>query len=161
MKATLSIASLFLLVVATAGAQEPQGPRLQVPMRAMGQDIGTITLINTPYGVYAQPELKGLPVGYHRIEARRGDSCDNPGAVMEPPRRTFRRVGEGDEIENIADYRPTLVVEEGGEATSAFMMARGFILRDLLSRPIVILPDTAEPGGQPAACGMVPARARP
>lgn len=133
-----------------------------------GENLGQFTLYDSPYGVYVEPQLAGLPPGYHGIELRRGADCAasvraealrprNPNATR--PVSEFRS-GQGQQTQGRLDQqlqtddfiRPTLFVDQNGEANAPFMLPRGFRLSEVTNHSLVIL---AEGADSPVACAVL------
>ena len=61
----------------TAAAQADTGVRMNlVDANGVGQEIGQITISETPYGLVFNPAVTGLPPGLHGFHVHENASCD-------------------------------------------------------------------------------------
>jgi len=72
--ATLAVFSVPAIV--TVGAAETAKAMLK---DAKGQDVGSVSLIQTPAGVLLQLSLKGVPAGEHAFHIHAVGKCEPPG----------------------------------------------------------------------------------
>lgn len=144
----------------------------EVNANGVGSGIGTVTIVQTPYGLVFEPKLKGLVPGLHGFHVHEHPSCapaeDNgkmvpakaAGGHLDPAstKRHGSPWGDG----HLGDL-PTLFVAADGTATHPVLAPR-LRLADVKQRSLMIhaggdnYSDDPKPlggGGARAACGVV------
>ena len=159
----------LLLMLPLAGRTQT-GPSMQVVVNSlaasqMGQGsgasgaIGRMTLRDSPYGVYLEPDLAGRSPGIYRAVLRDKSVCDpaSLGAVLPPPANPTRAQRfwwerKVDEMRDLPDYQPKLLVDEKGMAQVPLMLPWGYDLKSLFGRTMTFEPMD---GGAPIACAIL------
>ena len=137
-----------------------------------GSALGTVRIVETPYGLAFYPTLKGLPPGLHGFHVHEKPSCapaDNNG-VMTPAQAAgghldpagTKKHGEPWGDGHLGDL-PPLYVAAGGTATSPVLGPR-LKLADVKNRALMVHaggdnhadhPAPLGGGGARFACGVV------
>jgi len=171
MKAIL-IATAVMLLGSAALAAEVTVPVKLAEKTGDGQALGTVRIVETPYGLAFYPDLKGLPPGLHGFHIHEKPSCapgDNNGTVTPAfgagghldPQGT-KKHGEPWGDGHLGDL-PPLYVNADGVATSPVLGPR-LKLADVKNRSLMIHaggdnhadhPAPLGGGGARVACGVI------
>ncbi|MFC3285814.1 superoxide dismutase [Cu-Zn] SodC [Litchfieldella rifensis] len=169
-----SVATSLLLAAVVAHADESREVEIhKVSADGVEEQIGSVTLEDSEYGLLLTPELSDLPLGPHGFHVHENPSCepaeDDSGEMTAAkaagghfdPDETGSHAGPyGDG--HLGDL-PLLVVNEDGEATTPVLAPR-LSVDDLDGRSLMIheggdnYADDPEPlggGGSRVACGVV------
>jgi Cu-Zn family superoxide dismutase len=137
-----------------------------------GQPMGTVRIVETPYGLAFYPELKGLPPGQHGFHVHEKPSC----APAEANGATVPAGGAGGHLDPAGTKKhgepwgdghlgdlPPLYVAADGSATSPVLAPR-LKLADVKNRALMIHaggdnhadhPAPLGGGGARVACGVI------
>jgi Cu-Zn family superoxide dismutase len=137
-----------------------------------GADIGTIRIVETPYGLAFYPTLKGLAPGLHGFHVHEKPSC----AAAEKDGAPVAALGAGAHLDPLATKRhgepwgdghlgdlPPLYVATDGSASNAVLAPR-LKLADVKNRALMIHaggdnhsdhPAPLGGGGARVACGVI------
>lgn len=69
-------AALGLMACGVAQAATEEADMHLVTAQGIGQDIGKVTISETPYGLVFTPQLKALPAGIHGFHVHENGSCE-------------------------------------------------------------------------------------
>ncbi len=139
-----------------------------------GAAIGTVRIVETPYGLAFYPELKGLPPGLHGFHVHDKPSCapaEQNGAMVPAlgagghldPAGT-KKHGEPWDDGHLGDLPPLYVAADGSAAQP--VLAPRLKLADVKARALMVHaggdnhadhPAPLGGGGARVACGVIPA----
>lgn len=166
---TASIISLGVL--GTAHAQKTASMH-NVDAKGVGEEVGKVTMSETPYGVVFTPELNSLAPGLHGFHVHENPSCElatkegkavpagAAGGHLDPKKTGHHGAPWGDG--HLGDA-PALYVDASGKATHPVLAPR-LKLSDLDNRALMIheggdnYSDEPKPlggGGGRVVCGLV------
>lgn len=168
MRRLVGLAAAFL--VSTAMAAQVEISINKVAALGAGEKLGTITAIQTDYGVIFKPNLKGFSSnpsvrGFH---VHVGKSCDNYGLAALghfDPQSTEKHLGPYNKQGHQGDIQ-SLMINKDGTATLP-VLAPKLKLQDLAGHTLVIhahgdnysdKPEALGGGGDRVACGIIPAK---
>ncbi|ECF3654170.1 superoxide dismutase [Cu-Zn] [Salmonella enterica] len=140
----------------------------------LGDNIGEVTVSETPYGLLFTPHLKGLTPGIHGFHVHTNPSClpgvqdgKNVPALMAgghlDPDKTGKHLGPYNDKGHLGDL-PGLVANTDGTSTHPILAPRLKSLADLKGHSLMIHkggdnysdePVTLGGGGARFACGIV------
>lgn len=171
MKATL-IAAACLTASSMALAAEITVLVSTAEKQGAGQALGTVKIVETPFGLAFYPDLKGLPAGLHGFHIHEKPSCapgDNNGATvpafaagghLDP--QGSKKHGEPWGDGHLGDL-PPLYVSADGNATAPVLGPR-LKLADVKNRSLMVHaggdnhadhPAPLGGGGARVACGVI------
>jgi Cu-Zn family superoxide dismutase len=171
MKTTL-IAAACLAASSLALSAEITVPVSTAEKQGTGQALGTIKIVETPYGLAFYPDLKGLPPGLHGFHVHEKPSCapaeangatvpaGGAGAHLDPA--GSKKHGEPWGDGHLGDL-PPLYVGADGAATSPVLGPR-LKLADVKNRALMVHaggdnhadhPAPLGGGGARVACGVI------
>lgn len=171
MKTTLALTAL-LLASPTAFAAELTVPVQMAEKTGDGAAVGSVRIVETPYGLAFYPELKGLPPGLHGFHVHEKPSCapgDNNGTPVPAgaagghldPAGT-KKHGEPWGDGHLGDLPPLFVAADG--TASAPVLGPRLKLADVKNRALMIHaggdnhadhPAPLGGGGARVACGVI------
>ncbi|MFT3735170.1 MAG: superoxide dismutase [Cu-Zn] SodC [Rhodocyclaceae bacterium] len=169
---SLLVASACLLASAVTSAAEITVTVSLADKQGVGASVGTIRIVETPYGLAFYPSLKGLPQGMHGFHVHEKPSCapgESAGAVVPAfaagghldPHGT-KKHGEPWGDGHLGDL-PPLYVSADGEAVLPVLGPR-LKLADVRNRSLMIHaggdnhadhPMPLGGGGARVACGVI------
>jgi Cu-Zn family superoxide dismutase len=172
MKITCMLALVALFAAAPALADTLVIPIHLTTDMGTGEEIGTVTAEDTPYGLLLTPSLKGLTPGLHGFHLHEHGTCEcaeKDGKMTAAlaagghfdPAKTGKHLGPYNADGHLGDL-PPLYVAPDGSATFAVLAPR-LKVKDLKGRSIMIhaggdnYSDTPAPlggGGARVACGV-------
>lgn len=168
----LSVGVLGLTWALCAGAAEIAVDLHLADKQGAGAKVGTVRVVETPYGLAFYPALKGLPPGLHGFHVHEKPSCapgENNGAVvpalgagghLDP--QGSKKHGEPWGDGHLGDL-PPLFVNADGEALNPVLGPR-LKLADVKNRSLMIHaggdnhadhPMPLGGGGARVACGVI------
>lgn len=161
MKASLALAG-FLLCPALAFAAETTVTLNLTSSSEVGAPIGSVRIVETPYGLAFYPALKGLPPGLHGFHVHEKPSCapaEKDGTAMAAlsagghfdPQATQRH-GEPWGDGHLGDL-PALYVGADGTAGNPVLAPRLKKLADVAGRSLMVHAGGDNHSDQPAALG--------
>src|SRR5579871_5177987 len=112
-KCWLFLAGLVISSIASADIT------IKMQYTISGQDAGTVTAKQTPYGVLFIPDLHGLAPGIHGFHVHQDASCASAGMAAGghlDPKHTGKHLGPYDNSGHLGDL-PVLIVDKNGNAT--------------------------------------------
>lgn len=144
-----------------------------VSAQGSAEDLGSVTISESPYGLVFTPELKGLDSGIHGFHVHENPSCDPLEKDGKPvaagaagdhfdPKKTGKHGfpwGEG----HLGDL-PALYVDKDGNASHPVLAPRFKKLEDVSGRALMVHmggdnhSDSPKPlggGGARIACGVI------
>lgn len=104
MKRSVAVAACLLLP-ALAIAAETTVTVNGADSRGVGPSVGTVRMLETPYGLAFYPDLKGLPPGLHGFHVHQNPSC---APAEKTARRSRRWLPVGISIRKGAKTRRTV-----------------------------------------------------
>ncbi len=93
---------------------------------AAEQDLGIVTITETPYGLLFMPQLKGLAPGVHGFHIHQNSSCDDHGMSAGghyDPKKTNKHLGPYNDKGHLGDL-PALYVNSDGTVTMPVLAPR-------------------------------------
>lgn len=170
-KSILSI-FIFVSIASNVFADEIEIRMQFINEQGLSQDIGTVTAIDSGYGLVLTPQLNGLPPGIHGFHIHQNPDCGNvvpdskPGAGLAAgghfdPLKTDKH--EGPYGKGHLGDLPALYVGADGKAVLPLLAPRLKVV-DLKGRSLMIhaggdnysdLPAKLGGGGGRIACGVV------
>lgn len=138
-------------------------PVYLVEASGQGQQLGTVTLEDTAYGLLLVPNLQGLPQGAHGFHVHVKPSCEDHGNAAGghlDPGHTDHHRGPYQRNGHLGDL-PVLVVDEAGKATLPVLAPR-LKSSQLKGHSLMIhakgddYTDNAMKNNPRLACGVVP-----
>lgn len=161
-----------LLAAASGFAAETQATLNIADAKGVGAAIGTVRIVETPYGLAFYPNLTGLPAGLHGFHVHEKPSCaagDRDGTPVAAlaagghldPQAT-KRHGEPWGDGHLGDLPPLYVTAEGS-ATNPVLAPR-LKLADVANRSLMVHaggdnhadhPAPLGGGGARVACGVI------
>lgn len=168
----LTISTITIFLTKTTLAEEITTTLNLVDDTGISTAVGTVTAIDTDYGLLLQPDLSNLPSGVHGFHLHTNPSCDPgekdgelapaiaAGGHFDPESTESHQgpYGEG----HLGDL-PVLIVDDEGFATLPLLAPR-LSVADLSGRSLIIhegmdnYSDEPEPlggGGGRLACGVI------
>ncbi len=145
----------------------------KISASGVGEEIGTLTMRDTPHGLYIEPKLKGLPPGERGFHMHEKGNCGpgpNPQGAQAPglaagghydPKKSGKHLGPHGKDAHVGDM-PVLIVDKDGTATIPILVGL-FKLKDTAGKAFMIhaggdnYSDQPEPlggGGARIACGV-------
>ena len=145
--------------------------KLVIPIHAVAKDgkgamLGTVTAIDTQYGLLLTPSLHGLPPGPHGFHVHENPSCNNEGLAAGghlDPKKTNKHLGPYSDEGHLGDL-PLFIVNQDGKATTPILAPRLKEI-DLANHSLMIheggdnysdIPVKLGGGGKRLACGAMP-----
>ena len=131
-----------------------------------GDLIGTVTAVNTPFGLKLTPKLKDLPPGKHGFHVHLEHSCADHGMAAGghlDPAHTNKHLGPYNAKGHLGDL-PVLAVNKKGMADTPIVAPR-LTEKEILGHSLMIhadgdnYSDKPKPlggGGARIACGVIP-----
>ncbi|WP_077035786.1 superoxide dismutase family protein [Pelomonas sp. KK5] len=173
MKRHLLSAILLLSIAATAGAAETSVTLRAVDAQGEGAALGTVRIVETPYGLAFYPALTGLASGLHGFHVHENPSCATGEANGQPvpagkagghldPAGT-KQHGEPWGSGHLGDL-PALYVAADGSASNPVLAPRLKTLADVSRRSLMVHvggdnhadhPQPLGGGGPRFACGVI------
>ena len=168
----LTFAGLALLVISAASAAEITVNISMADSRGAGPNIGTVRIVETPYGLAFYPNLRALPAGLHGFHIHENPSCAPverdgvslpamaAGGHLDP--KATKRHGEPWGDGHLGDLPPLFVANDG--RSDQPVLAPRLKLSDVLNRSIMIHaggdnhadhPMPLGGGGGRVACGVI------
>ena len=172
MRHALRVATLWLALTGAASAAELSVTLAVADARGSGAALGTVRIVETPYGLAFHPALKGLAAGLHGFHVHEKPSCapaDQNGAPvpalsagghLDPA--GSKKHGEPWGDGHLGDL-PPLFVAADGSATQPVLAPR-LKLADVVQRSLMIHaggdnhadhPAPLGGGGARVACGVI------
>jgi Cu-Zn family superoxide dismutase len=166
--------SAFLSGIAVAQAATKTVTINSISATGVGVSIGTLTLQDTPQGLFIDPKLSSLPPGPHGFHVHANANCGpGPGANNQPaagmaagghfdPKTTNKHRGPHSEEGHMGDI-PVLIVDADGSARVP-VIAKRLKVSDVTGHAVMIhaggdnYDDSPQPlggGGSRIACGVV------
>ncbi len=168
------------LLVSALLLASPAFADLVIPMSTVnasgkGQDIGSVKVVETAYGLVFSPSLTGLASGLHGFHVHQNPSCD-PGRQEGKsvpalaagghydPKKTGKHGEPWDDGAHLGDL-PALFVDQDGRASYAVLAPRLKKLADVRGRALMVHqggdnhadhPTPLGGGGARLACGVIP-----
>ena len=168
---------LLALGAALALSAAAQAAELTVPMKAAsaqgaGASLGSVRIVETPYGLAFYPELTGLAPGLHGFHVHEKPSCDpaekdgapvaalGAGGHLDPA--GSKKHGEPWGDGHLGDLPPLYVAADGSAA--APVLAPRLKLADVRQRSLMVHaggdnhadhPQPLGGGGARVACGVI------
>lgn len=129
-----------------------------------GKQIGTVTAIDTKYGLLLTPNLSNLPPGLHGFHIHEKPYCANSGMTAGghlDSNHTNKHLGPYNDNGHLGDM-PVLYVDQAGRATTPVLAPR-LKLSDIKNRSLMIHAGadnySDQPpmggGGMRLACGVI------
>jgi len=169
-----------LLITATAAALATPvlAAELDVPLaladaKGAGAAVGSVRIVETPYGLVFRPQLKGLPAGVHGFHVHENPSC----APLERDGSTVPAGAAGGHLDPAGTKKhgepwgdghlgdlPALVVAADGSAVQPVLAPRLKTLADVKNRSLMVHvggdnhadhPAPLGGGGARLACGVI------
>ncbi|MBB2487321.1 superoxide dismutase family protein [Mitsuaria sp. WAJ17] len=171
MKNTL-IAAAWLLSATAASGAELTVPLHMAEKQGAGAALGTVRIVETPYGLAFHPALKGLPAGLHGFHVHEKPSCDAAekegamvpalaaGGHLDP--QGSKKHGEPWGDGHLGDLPPLHVAADGTAANP--VLAPRLKLADVRQRALMVHaggdnhsdhPMPLGGGGARVACGVI------
>jgi Cu-Zn family superoxide dismutase len=168
----IALLTACILVSAPALAAELSVPMVLVDAKGPGVPLGSIRIVETPYGLALYPSLKGLPPGLHGFHVHENASCASlerdgtlvpalaAGGHLDP--QGTKRHGEPWGDGHLGDL-PALYVADDGSASNPVLAPR-LRLADVKNRSLMIHaggdnhadhPAPLGGGGARVACGVI------
>ncbi|MBC3212236.1 superoxide dismutase family protein [Serratia fonticola] len=167
-------AALGLMACGVAQAATVDVEMNLVTGQGIGQDIGKITISETPYGLLFTPQLKALPAGVHGFHVHEKGSCE-PGmkegkAVAAlaagghfDPEKTGKHLGPYDANGHLGDL-PAIYVTADGVADTQVLAPRLKKISEIEGKALMVhaggdnhsdQPKPLGGGGDRFACGVI------
>lgn len=99
-----------------------------------GDSVGTMTFIDTQYGLQVKPDLKRLTPGVHAVHVHENPDCSDAGDHFDPAKTGKHEGPYGDG--HLGDL-PNITVEADGSATIEVLAPR-VMVKDLRGRAVII-----------------------
>ncbi len=150
----LLVLGLFVASVSPAHAEKAKSLDVEVFLlttenaSGLGASVGTVTFVESPYGLIIQPNLKGLPAGQHGFHIhvnpalhpmeKDGKKVAGLGAGGHyDPANTGKHLGPYDSQGHLGDL-PVLFVEKDGSTPVASLAPRIKSLDEIKNRSLMI-----------------------
>lgn len=174
-KVLFSAAVLAATLSGSALANELSIPIHQATEQGNGEQLGTITVVETEYGLLFNPELSNLEAGIHGFHIHEKPDCgpktNDDGSITAAgaagghmdPEKTGKHLGPYDANGHLGDL-PALYVNADGEANYPVLAPKLTKLEQISDRSIMIHAggdnhsDDPKPlggGGARMACGVI------
>jgi superoxide dismutase, Cu-Zn family len=171
MKRALLLAGIVALAVNVQAAETTVAIKA-VDAKGTGADLGTVRIVETPFGLAFYPKLTGLPAGAHGFHVHENASCGpgeqggNPvsalaaGGHLDP--RGSKKHGEPWGEGHLGDLPPLFVAADG--AASQPVLAPRLKMSDVQNRSLMVhaggdnhadQPAPLGGGGARIACGVI------
>lgn len=180
MKKTALVLALSALLAGSAMADEAKSvPSLEIKIQQLdvekgNQDVGTVTVTESAYGLVFTPNLNGLSEGLHGFHIHENPSCDAKEKDGKPvaglaagghwdPKETKRHGFPWEDDAHLGDL-PALTVLHDGTATQPVLAPRLKKLDEIKGRALMIHaggdnhsdhPAALGGGGARMACGVI------
>lgn len=171
MRKLILIVLVVMFSVGTVIAEEKKIQMNLVNERGLGENIGTITVIDSKYGLMLSPQLSNLPPGIHGFHIHQNPDCGT--MTMDKPMAASAAGGHYDPLKtnkhegpygqgHLGDL-PVLYVDKDGKASLPVLAPR-LKVSDVKGRSLMIhaggdnysdLPEKLGGGGSRIACGVV------
>lgn len=131
-----------------------------------GQEVGTVNISETKYGLLFTPNLHGLPAGVHGFHVHVNPSCDQNGMAAGghfDPKNTGKHLGPYHDNGHLGDL-PALTVAADGTATLPVIAPRLTKIDDIKNHALMVheggdnysdSPKTLGGGGARMECGVI------
>ncbi len=133
--------------------------------KGLGDSVGIVTAMDTPYGLLLTPDIRNLPVGMHGFHIHNNPSCQNVGHSEGghfDPQYTSKHLGPYNNKGHLGDL-PVLIVEQNHKATLPVLAPR-LKVADIKGHALMIhlhgdnyadQPEKNGGGGAMLACGVI------
>lgn len=166
------VAAACLLTATAASSAEVSVPLHMAEKQGTGAALGTVRIVETPYGLAFHPTLKGLAPGLHGFHIHEKPSCDSAekdgalvpalaaGGHLDP--QGTKKHGEPWGDGHLGDLPPLYVAADGTAVTP--VLAPRLKLADVHKRSIMVHaggdnhadhPMPLGGGGARVACGVI------
>jgi Cu-Zn family superoxide dismutase len=169
----LVICSVALSMTATAHAESAKATVTEITASGTGNNLGTVTFVDSKWGLLITPDLSGLSPGVHGFHIHAKPACgpaENEGKMAAgfaagghlDPAQSKKHLGPYDADGHLGDL-PPLVVAADGKATLPVLAPR-LSVKDVTGHSIMIheggdnYSDQPKPlggGGARIACGVI------
>lgn len=132
------LATLCFVAISTAYADVSVPINLTAP-NGVGKSIGTITAVDTKYGLLLTPKLTGLTPGIHGFHVHQNPACEDNGKAAGAhldPMQSGKHLGPYNEASELGDL-PVLIVDQNGNATTPVLAPR-LKLSDIMNHSFMI-----------------------
>jgi len=167
-KILICVASIMLLNFAFAQNSSKKENILTIPMQTTsGQEVGTVSVTETPYGLLFTPALHNLPAGVHGFHIHQNASCGEDGMAAGghfDPSHSNKHLGPYNNQGHLGDL-PVLIVNDKGIADMPILAPRLKKLSEIEKHTLMIhqggdnysdVPTPLGGGGARIACGVIP-----
>lgn len=162
----LKFSSLLLLVATPSQAVEEVSINLYMTAaKGVGKPVGSISILETEYGLLFKPNLKGLAPGVHGFHIHVNPSCDKNGDAAGghlDPEKKDKHLGPYEKKGHLGDL-PAIYVEKDGSAKIPVLAPRFKKLSEISNHSLMLHEGgdnysdnpTLGGGGHRMACGVI------